>query len=899
MDRPRAAILVVDDEVSIRDVLSRKLQAEGYACVTAADGKEAMDAAAKRHFDMVLTDIKMPVMTGMEVLSQVVADYPDTCVVMVTAMSDRQTAVEAMNMGAYDYVTKPFNLDDVATRVEKALERRRLILENKGLKVDKPADTQKEPDEEFRVLVESMGDGYLVIRESAVVFANARSARMLGYALEEITGKTVQEIMTPEALKEFSKVHKKRLSDTSVPQRYETMLVKKDGTLCPVEFGAGLADYAGGPAVCVVLRDITERKQAEEHFKLVEEKFRTIFENSAVAIMVTDENERIVSWNNFTEFLLGMGKDDLHGKPVSSLYPKAEWKKIRSLNIRQKGMQHHLETKVMRKDKEILDVDLSVSVFRGPDGEVAGSIGIIADITDRKWAQGQLQLAEESFKTIFENSAVAITVTDENERIASWNKFTEFLLKMDRDDLHMSPVSSLYPEAEWQKIRSHHIRQKGMQHHLETKVVRKDQEIIDVDLSVSVFKGPDGKVTGSVGIMADITQRKRAQEQLHLAEENYRTIFENSAVAITVTDENERITSWNRFTEFLLGMTKDDLYMKPVSTLYPEAEWEKIRSENIRQKGMQHHLETRIVRKDNQTIDVDLSVSVFKGPDGAVVGSIGVLKDITERKRAEQEKQRTEQQLQLAGRLAAVGELAAGVAHELNNPLAAVQAFAQFLSSDVGLDESIRDDVETIYKEAHRAARITSNLLSFARRHEPERKLISINEVIETTLELHAYHMKVNNIEVMTELDPGLPKTMADFHQMQQVFVNILTNAEQAMSEAHGEGKLVVATRKTGDVIQATVTDDGPGILEENMRSMFDPFFTTKEVGKGTGLGLDICRGIVQEHGGRIEATSELGSGTTFAVEIPIVSEGESVSQQTADAQQDAAIGKRPGRARR
>jgi PAS domain S-box-containing protein len=882
MDKTKATILVVEDEQPIRDVLARRLEGEGYECATAADGKEAMEAVSKQHFDLVLTDIKMPVMSGMEVLSRIVADYPDTCVIMVTAMSDRQTAVDAMSKGAYDYVAKPFNLDDVATRVQRALERRSLIWENRDLKVSQPVEVAAEPDPSFRCLVESMGDGYMLVQESAVVSANARAAQILGYSPGEVEGKSVDQIMTPEAVKELSKVHKRRVCETTMPQRYEAMLVRKDGALCPVEFGAGLVDYAGGEAICIVVRDITERKRKEDQLQLIEEKFQTIFENSAVAITVTDENENIVSWNKFTEFLLGMDRDDLHMRPVSSLYPKAEWKKIRAQNIRQKGMQHHLETKIVRKNGEVIDADLSVSVFKGPDGTVAGSIGIMADITDRKWAQGQLELAEENFKTIFENSAVAITVTDAVERIVSWNKFTEFLLKMEKDDLHMRPVSSLYPEAEWKKIRAQNIRQKGMQHHLETKVIRKDRQILDVDLSVSVFKGPNGGVTGSVGMMADVTERKRAQERLQLAEENYHTIFENSAVAITVTDENEKITSWNKFAEFLLGMHKDDLQMRPVNTLYPEEEWARIRAQNIRQKGMQHHLETKIVRKDGQVVDVDLSVSVFKGSDGQVIGSIGVLKDVTERKRAEQERLRVEQQLQLASRLAAVGELAAGVAHELNNPLAAVQAFAQFVSSKADLDEGIRDDVDTIYREAQRAAKITSNLLSFARKHEPERRLVSINDVIETTLEMHAYRMKVNNIEVTTDLDPELPMTMADSHQMQQVFVNIVTNAEQAMSEAHGEGKLVVATRMVGDTIQASFVDDGPGILEENMKRVFDPFFTTKDVGKGTGLGLNICREVVEEHGGRIHATSDLGTGTTFVVELPVIPDEEDAAEETA-----------------
>lgn len=277
-------------------------------------------------------------------------------------------------------------------------------------------------------------------------------------------------------------------------------------------------------------------------------------------------------------------------------------------------------------------------------------------------------------------------------------------------------------------------------------------------------------------------------------------------------------------------------------------------------------LELELVRKDGSIVLVEMKVNLLHDADGRPVGFLGVTRDITERKRLEG-------QLHLAGRLAAVGELAAGVAHELNNPLAAIQGFAQLLTAREDVDETLRKDLETIYMEAQRASRITGNLLSFGRSHEPEKRLISVNEVVEKTLELRTHQMKVNNIEVSAELQPDLPMTMADFHQMQQVFVNIINNAEQAMTEAHGRGKLLVKTNKSGKMVQIAFADSGPGIPEENLNRIFDPFFTTKEVGKGTGLGLSICYGIVAAHGGHIYARSKLGRGATFVVEIPIVSD--------------------------
>jgi len=219
--------------------------------------------------------------------------------------------------------------------------------------------------------------------------------------------------------------------------------------------------------------------------------------------------------------------------------------------------------------------------------------------------------------------------------------------------------------------------------------------------------------------------------------------------------------------------------------------------------------------------------------------------------------------------------LAAGVAHELNNPLAAVLAYAELVNERDDLDETLKADLQTIYDQAHRASKITGNLLSFARRQKPETRLVSINEVIEKSVELNAYRMRVNNVEIITDLDPELPMTMADFNQMQQVFVNIITNAEQAMTEAHNQGIVSIKTEKENGTIRAIFSDDGPGIPKENLSRLFDPFFTTKEVGKGTGLGLSICYGIIREHKGQIYAKSNGDGGATIFVEIPAISEGQ------------------------
>ncbi|MDH7516893.1 MAG: PAS domain S-box protein [Candidatus Thermoplasmatota archaeon] len=254
-----------------------------------------------------------------------------------------------------------------------------------------------------------------------------------------------------------------------------------------------------------------------------------------------------------------------------------------------------------------------------------------------KKAKKDLELGtpEEKYKTIFENYAIAITLADDKERIVSWNKYTEELLNMDEADLFMRPVSSLYPPEEWQRIRAEDVRKKGIKYKMETRMIKKGYGYIYVEISLCTLKGAEGKIVGSVGIIKDITEQKKIQRELAESEEKYRTIFDNSAVAITLTDDKERIISWNKYTEKLLDMSYEDLYLKPVFLLYPPEEWKKIRAENVRQKGMQHHLETKMYKKNNELIDVDISLSVLKDYNGRIVGSIGVIKDITEQKKIE------------------------------------------------------------------------------------------------------------------------------------------------------------------------------------------------------------------------------------------------------------------------
>ena len=493
---------------------------------------------------------------------------------------------------------------------------------------------------------------------------------------------------------------------------------------------------------------------------------------------------------------------------------------------------------------------------------------------ERKRAEEALQESEEKFRAIFNEARDGVVLIDfQTGRIRDCNPEFENQTGRKLEQLRKMKIWEMRPPEKIgaAKQKFSEVKRKGAGGSAGLEFQKPDGQIVPIEFKSKVVTIRGRRYLQSIA--RDITERKQAEEALRESEEHYSALVGNLTDAVFQFKEGG-ITWCNDRVEEIYGYPKDELLGKSASFFYPSdispSEFTRRVAAAIKERGFFRSI-SKFQRTDGNLVDIEYSLSQIPGKDPVEV--IAVARDVTDRKRMEQ-------QLQLAGRLAAVGELAAGVAHELNNPLAAVQAFAQFLADKDNLDETTKSDVETIYREAQRATRITANLLRFAHRHKPEIRLVSINETLEKSLQLHAYRMKVNNIEILVEPDPDLPMIMADFHQMQQVFVNIINNAEQAMTEAHSKGKLRVETQRVGEMIRIAFTDDGPGISEDNLKRIFDPFFTTKDVGKGTGLGLSICYGIVEEHGGHMYARSKPGKGATFVVELPIASDDQPVAEQ-------------------
>jgi len=369
-------------------------------------------------------------------------------------------------------------------------------------------------------------------------------------------------------------------------------------------------------------------------------------------------------------------------------------------------------------------------------------------------------------------------------------------------------------------------------------------------------------------------------ERLTRSEERYRAYVENVPDAIWEADADWRFTYWSPQVESLTGYAPEELLgHTPDGILVHPDDVEEFRDNfhrMIEEKNEETTLRHRALHKDGSFLHLEVSVKPMWDDHGGLVKYGGVARDVSEQIRLQAH-------VVQSAKLSAIGQMISGVAHELNNPLTTVMGYTQLLQAR-DADDSVQADLQRIYEGASRAQRIVQNLLTFSRQKKPERTPTDVNEVIEHTMTLRRHQLQADNVEVVTDLADNLPWTMADGYQLGQVFLNIVNNAHQAMSQVPGRRILTVRSALTdATTIRVTFADTGGGIPQEILDKVFDPFFTTRDVGVGTGLGLSVAHGIVQEHGGRIWAESAPGKGATFIVELPVKSWVEDMDVPTSD----------------
>ncbi|HNV23379.1 MAG TPA: PAS domain S-box protein [Candidatus Omnitrophota bacterium] len=569
--------------------------------------------------------------------------------------------------------------------------------------------------------------------------------------------------------------------------------------------------------------------------------------------------------------ILGYSHQEISRKEVKDIFIHPQEYQFFYQRLKTEKRVNSFEVCLKAKGHRSIWCSLSAMAVLNERGKIIRIDARFEDITARKKVERELIESKELFKTVFDHTAAAITVTDKNERIVAWNPFAETMLEMTKEELFNLPIKDLYPPEEWRRMRSFRIRRRGMLSDIETKIYKRNKAILEVSLSVSVLKDAEGNVTGSIGIIRDITNQKQAERKIKESENKIRVILDNSAVAITLTDDQERIVSWNKFTEHLLGMKRSDLYLRPVKSLYPPEEWKKIRSENIRKLGSKHHFETKVLKKDNQTIDVDLSVNVLRNANDEIIGSVGILQDITEQKKAKEILVQAKIAAESANTTKSL--FLANMSHEVRTPMNTILGMLD-LTLDTSLNDEQRDNIIVAKEAAKNLLNLLNDILDLSRVEAGKIKLEQIEfhlpNVIKNVCKGMAVLARDKKLEIVSAVDPQVPILLkGDPLRLRQILINLINNA---IKFTHA-GNITISVEKVSQesnrvILKFAVKDQGIGIPKDRQNKLFEIFSqvddsTTRKYG-GTGLGLAICKRLVEMMSGKIWVESDEGKGSTF-----------------------------------
>jgi PAS domain S-box-containing protein len=708
-----------------------------------------------------------------------------------------------------------------------------------------------------RVLVDQSLDGIVVLDVDAkVVEANQRFADMLGYTLEEVYKLHTwdwDKQFPPEKILEMGRnVDEKGL-------HLETKHTRKDGSVIDVDISISGIIYGGQKLIFCIQRDVTERNRAEKAMRDSEESYRELADSITEVFFAMDEHLRYTYWNKASEILTGVQAEDALEKSLHDIFSDTP-----GLKRAEKVYRDVLRTQKSRTFINDFDIDGRHYIFEIGAYPSRDGISVFArDITERKRAEEALRQSEENYRALFDSAVIGtIVIEAETMKVIIANQAAAEMLGFSsaKEVIGVSPFDYVPPE-DMERVRELLVKEffeQDLRRTHELRMITKDGREIWISANGARIMH-EGRLAG-LASFTDITQHKKMEEAIRHAAEEWRKTFDSISDAISIHDRDFRIQRANKAFADIFNMQPSQIIGEHCYELHkgqkPISGCPHKKTLATKQPAAAEFYESHLGKYLYE------STSPIFNEKGEIVGTVHITRDITEQKQQNE-------RLMMADRLASIGELAAGTAHELNNPLTSIIGFSQLLI-EKDIPDDAREGVELIYNEAQRAANVTRSLLTFGRKHAPVKQPNQINNIIEDVLKLRTYEQNINGIKVKKLLAPDLPEIMADYFQMQQVFLNIIINAEYFMTEARKMGTLTITTKKQNSNVRISFTDDGPGISRENLSRVFNPFFTTKEAGRGTGLGLSICHGIVSEHGGQIYARSQSDKGATIIVELPI-----------------------------
>jgi PAS domain S-box-containing protein len=731
--------------------------------------------------------------------------------------------------------------------------------------------------EMFQSIAELGNDGILVFDKGhRIEFANRMAS--------EITGYSNKDLLKMSALSLLNKPHQSFIEDLFVhPERYgektcsEVQLLTSMGEVKEAEICIALARTPSGVQKgYAYLRDITESKRMERRIREVTQQFEKIAEMGDDGIVVFDRAFKVIFANQMASEITGISKEAMIGRNFFSVIGKEDKEFLEGTVTRGAGIGEKLctEMNILTSQGQVKDAEVCIALAKSDTGEIK-TYAYIRDITERKKFERDLKDSEEKLRNLFERVRHGLFISSKEGKFLDCNRaLLDMLEYPDKEEfLKINIAQDLYVNPEDRKALQERIKKDGYVKDMEVEFKRKNGDKITVLLTGYPIKNEKGEVVGYQGINLDISERKRIENELREANEFFMNLIESSVDGIIAADMKGNIFIFNKGAEALTGYTAEEVIGKlHITKIYPEGVakeiMKKLRSPEYGGVGKFIPTQLNVVNTFGEEIPIQLSAALIYSGTGQETASVGIFTDLRPRLKMEQRLQETHLQLVSSEKMASLGKLAAGIAHEINNPLGGILIYSSLMMEDLSEEDSRRGDLARIVQEAGRCKEIVKSLLEFARQTEPKMEPTDINRAINDGLFFLVNQALFHNIHIVKKLDSFLPFVRGNASQLKQVFMNIIVNAAEAM---YGSGTLTITTSPAPDRKTAFVefTDTGEGIPEENLTRIFDPFFTTKGVGKGTGLGLATSYGIIEDHGGKINVKSKVGEGTTFTIELP------------------------------
>jgi len=540
-----------------------------------------------------------------------------------------------------------------------------------------------------------------------------------------------------------------------------------------------------------------------------------------------------------------------------------------------------IEGETLHRELYIPTVDKTYDLIEFPlknkDGTVS-KLSIYRDITQRKKHEEKLRAFEGDYERLFAHVGCGVYISTKDGKFLNANHALLDMLGYESKEefLKIDIAKDLYLRSGDRRKFQEMIERDGQVIDLEVDFKRKDGTPISVLHTSHARYGPHGKILGYEGINVDQTQRKQMEKELREAHNFLNKIIQSSPNAVMAADMKGSIIIWNRAAEETLGYKSDEVIGRMnITNIYPEGVAKEImkmmRSPEYGGIGKLRSYPMDYVRRDGGIIEGDLSASIIYDAKGKEVASVGILVDLKKRLEMEQKLRQTQEQLLQSEKLAAMGKLTSQIAHELNNPLYGIMNTLELLKTEVSPQSKRRKILDMALSETVRLTEMLRKMLSFSKPDEEEKQPVDINTILDEILLLVKKQLQENSIRISTSFVDGLGKVNASKNQLRQVFLNMISNARDAMPEG---GTLSVTIGAENDNVHIEISDTGTGIRKENLDKIFDTFFTTKDSVKDVGLGLSVCYGFIKDHGGDIKVKSELGSGTTFTIILPMLKEG-------------------------